>query len=403
MDGINENSRASIEFCLEWQSREAKHRDCFFAENVNFWRDCFPPDLFAKFEGKQAGETIVLYDGSDIPIGRYLPEKIYQILHKQFNTRYLPDRDIIPRQGRFYPLGMVQGLPGVFKVNTNLCRCIGVKGQKLVMDLNHPLAGYPLTLYGSIMEIHNNILERGGRCEDWIEAITMNGPGLQTRYFGSATDFSDEQAFSRKDESDDRKFYAPARIVHHIDSRARAIVRSIYRKHLQPESLVLDLMGSWDSHLPEVLNLEKLTVLGVNQEELAANRQATARVIHDLNANPTLPFSDQSFDGVICTVSVEYMSRPYEVFREISRVLNPGGVCIMTFSNRWFPPKIVMIWEELHEFERVGLVSDYFLQAETFKDLETQTYRGWPRPEDDKYFGVYPYSDTVYAVIARKE
>jgi hypothetical protein len=74
----------------------------------------------------------------------------------------------------------------------------------------------------------------------------------------------------------------------------------------------------------------------------------------------------------------------------------------MTFSNRWFPPKVVRIWEELHEFERIGLVCDYFLQAGTFTGLETITHRGWPRPADDKYFGTSPYADPVYAVIARK-
>jgi SAM-dependent methyltransferase len=97
------------------------------------------------------------------------------------------------------------------------------------------------------------------------------------------------------------------------------------------------------------------------------------------------------------------MTRPYQTFQEIHRLLKQGGLCIMTFSNRWFPPKVVRIWEELHEFERIGLVCDYFLRTGTFNELETITHRGWPRPEDDKYFGMYPYADPVYAVIARKE
>ena len=32
----------------------------------------------------------------------------------------------------------------------------------------------------------------------------------------------------------------------------------------------------------------------------------------------------------------------------------------MTFSDRWFPTKAIELWSELHPFERMGLVLDYF-------------------------------------------
>jgi SAM-dependent methyltransferase len=38
--------------------------------------------------------------------------------------------------------------------------------------------------------------------------------------------------------------------------------------------------------------------------------------------------------------SVQYMQQPELVFAEIYRVLKPGGVCIMTFSNRMFFTKV---------------------------------------------------------------
>ena len=38
-------------------------------------------------------------------------------------------------------------------------------------------------------------------------------------------------------------------------------------------------------------------------------------------------------------VSVDYLSKPMEVFREMHRVLKPGGKAIMSFSNRCFPTK----------------------------------------------------------------
>jgi hypothetical protein len=74
----------------------------------------------------------------------------------------------------------------------------------------------------------------------------------------------------------------------------------------------------------------------------------------------------------------------------------------MTFSNRWFPPKSIRIWKELHEFERMGLVLEYFERTGRFQDLETFSMRGIPRPWDDKYFPQMRFSDPVYAVWGRK-
>jgi len=161
---------------------------------------------------------------------------------------------------------------------------------------------------------------------------------------------------------------------------------------------VLDLMGSWTSHLPPELELGGLTVLGMNAEELQANPRAAERRVHDLNLKPVLPFAGSRFDAVICTVSVEYLARPFEVFDDVARVLKPGGLFIHTFSNRWFPPKAIRIWPELHEFERMGLVLEYFLKSGKYNRLETYSMRGLPRPENDKYYGQMPYADPVYAV-----
>ena len=121
-------------------------------------------------------------------------------------------------------------------------------------------------------------------------------------------------------------------------------------------------MSSWNSHLPESLELSQLTGLGLNREELAKNPRLTDYVVHDLNRNPVLPFGNQEFEAVICTVSVEYLTHPGEIFREVARILKPGGIFIHTFSNRWFPPKVVRIWTELLEWERPGLVLEYFLR-----------------------------------------
>jgi SAM-dependent methyltransferase len=101
---------------------------------------------------------------------------------------------------------------------------------------------------------------------------------------------------------------------------------------------------------------------------------------------------------MICTVSVEYLIHPQEIFQEVARVLKPGGLFIHTFSNRWFPPKVVRIWTELMEWERPGLVLEYFLRSGAYDHLQTFSARGWPRPATDRYFPQVPLADPVYAV-----
>jgi SAM-dependent methyltransferase len=157
-------------------------------------------------------------------------------------------------------------------------------------------------------------------------------------------------------------------------------------------------MSSWTSHLPEDLRLEKLSGLGLNAQELAANVDLNDWVVYDLNENSILPYETTAYDAAICSLSVEYLIDPVTVFKEIGRVLRPGGLFIVTFSNRWFPEKVINIWKDLHEFERMGLVVEYFQKSRMFEDLETYSIRGLPRPRDDKYYYEIMDSDPIYAV-----
>lgn len=47
--------------------------------------------------------------------------------------------------------------------------------------------------------------------------------------------------------------------------------------------------------------------------------------LQDLNVDSKFPFPDASFDVVTCVVSVDYLTKPLEVFKEIARVLKPNG------------------------------------------------------------------------------
>jgi SAM-dependent methyltransferase len=191
-------------------------------------------------------------------------------------------------------------------------------------------------------------------------------------------------------------------LVSHVDTRAQASIAALYSRLLKPGMAVVDLMSSWQSHVPQDLELNSLVGLGLNEEELHHNPRLTGQVLHDFNRDPVLPFPDEQFDALICNLSVEYLVRPLEVFAEAARVIKPGGLLVQTFSNRWFPPKVVQIWTELHEFERVGLVLEYFLRSGSFGNLKTFSSRGWPRPETDRYYPQIRLSDPVYAVWGEK-
>lgn len=221
---------------------------------------------------------------------------------------------------------------------------------------------------------------------------------MQTRWRDIPTDFWSDLPFGRTDPGPDARFYRTARLVDHLDRAAIGEISALYGRLLPRGGRLLDLMASWHSHLPPELEPALVAGLGLNAEELAANPQLQEHQVHDLNEDPILPYPDAGFDAVVCTVSVEYLTRPVEVFAEVARVLRPGGCFVVTFSNRWFPPKVVRIWEGIHELERPGLVLEYFLKSGRFEDLHTWSLRGLPRPEDDKYANQLALADPVYAV-----
>ncbi len=169
--------------------------------------------------------------------------------------------------------------------------------------------------------------------------------------------------FDRLDPSPDLTFYAPPRLVMHIDEDAVAAVGATYAE-LGIGGEVLDLMSSWVSHF--TVPPRRLTALGMNQAELDANPLASDRILADLNADPALPFADASFDDVVCCVSVDYLVRPVEVFAEVARVLRPGGRLVCTWSNRCFPTKAVRGWLTAVEDDRPAVVEAYFQAAGGF-------------------------------------
>jgi SAM-dependent methyltransferase len=204
---------------------------------------------------------------------------------------------------------------------------------------------------------------------------------MEDRYAGFPPGF-----FERADPGDDRRFYEAPRIVTHLDDGAITAVGHLYEE-LEVNGTVLDLMSSWVSHF--VTPPAELVALGMNHLELERNEQASAWVVHDLNADPGLPFADGRFDAVVCCVSVDYLTRPLEVFDEVHRVLRPGGLFVNTFSNRCFPTKAVRGWLLTDDDTHVGIVTEYYRRSGPWRDLRSA------RRTPDRHRG-----DPLYAVWA---
>lgn len=175
---------------------------------------------------------------------------------------------------------------------------------------------------------------------------------------------------ARIDENDDSLFYELPRMVKHIDEPACDALTDWFRDNLPAGGAILDLMSSCVSHLPEDVAYERVFGLGMNEAELAANPQLTDYVVHDLTVEPALPFEDGEFDACLITVSVQYLVHPVEVFREIARVLKPGGLCAVSFSNRMFPTKAIALWRALSDPDHARLVGYYFIESDGFGEPE---------------------------------
>jgi SAM-dependent methyltransferase len=199
-----------------------------------------------------------------------------------------------------------------------------------------------------------------------------------------------DEAFGRYDETPDEEFYLLPRFVTHIDDRAIAAVTQLYRELFPAGGEILDLMSSWISHLPPEIEYRRVIGLGMNEAELRRNERLDSYVVQNLNQEPRLPFGNGQFDGCGICVSIDYLTRPAEVLREVGRVLKVGFPTVITFSNRCFPTKAVKIWHQLDGRGHMQLVERYLREAGNWANVRSLDRS--PRRL---------FSDPLYAVVGR--
>lgn len=142
----------------------------------------------------------------------------------------------------------------------------------------------------------------------------------------------------------------------------------------------------------------------MNESELKRNPSLNnGFTVQDLNKNPSLTqFPSDTFDSVLCTVSIDYLTRPLEVFNEIGRILKPNGQFITSFSNRCFPTKVIKKWLKMNEQQRVEWVANYFLLTDKY--LDPKTVKAYSLFDDNMLPSVDgEFRDPMYIVLGQKK
>jgi len=391
-----------LELDLQFESGGVTCSDSRIIRKANLWRDYFPGTLDRQLIGTQVGARIEAVFAPGI-LTDYQDGECFTAPITTFRTRKLARRNLQPRRGHFYPRGFLAGERGLFSEDRRPLRVTGLTDTRLDIDSRHPLAGVPLRLGISVLSTWQAGVEHGGACNDLAMLAAGEGPGMQLPLPDGPSDFWYPEALARLDNRPDGIFYTGPRLVHHLDRHCRAQIETLYGTLIPPGGQVLDLMSSWVSHLDGIHPSCRVTGLGMNHAELEANPRLAERVIQDINQEPNLPFVKACFDAVVCTASFEYLIEPRRMVAEIARVLKPGGYCIITFSDRWFPTKAIQVWSEIHPFERLGYVLASLMSDERLGQFHSFSRRGLPRPEDDAHAGERELSDPLFAVWARRQ
>ncbi len=246
MSTIDRTSRLAVEFTLSWSSGTMTHLERYYADPVSVWRDVLPDGLSATLLGKSPGARAEVA----IPAARFHAprdeRRVVRVRPAQFQGRDSAGR---ARGGRYYPQGLLHGVGGVYSQPTSSCRFLMAGRAMTQVDLNHPLAG----------DLHLRPRCRGASAAQGTRRLRglarpdqCGGPGTQAPPAdGVAGIFSIRRVSGatttgRITSTSSRGWYSTWTVP------GRAEIEHQYGRLIAPGAEVLDLKGSWTSHLPGV-------------------------------------------------------------------------------------------------------------------------------------------------------
>jgi ubiquinone/menaquinone biosynthesis C-methylase UbiE len=196
------------------------------------------------------------------------------------------------------------------------------------------------------------------------------------------------------DASDDALFYAQPRFVQHLDAAFRQRLTALYRERIPAGAVVLDLMSSWVSHLPEEVAYAEVIGHGLNGQELEANPRLDRHWVQNLNQSQRLPLDDASIDAALVVAGWQYLQEPEAVAAELARVVRPGGPLIVAFSNRMFATKAPQVWLDASDRERLTQVAEVLaahgweIERVLAESTRAAGPLGWIGGQGDPFFAV---------------
>jgi SAM-dependent methyltransferase len=75
-----------------------------------------------------------------------------------------------------------------------------------------------------------------------------------------------------------------------------------------------------------------------------------------------LPFESNSYDRIVVSAGIESLVDPRSLFRDIWRMLKPGGTCITCFSGKNYSPsdKSAKMWTTMNDEQKIWIAGSYF-------------------------------------------
>jgi SAM-dependent methyltransferase len=154
-----------------------------------------------------------------------------------------------------------------------------------------------------------------------------------------------------------------------VDEAAIAAITDLHREIFPAGGAILDLMSGWVSHLPPEVPYSRVVGVGVNACVLAENPFLDEWRVQDLNRDPRLRFQAGEFDGAALCASIQHLSRPGELIREVGRVLKPGAPLVIAFSRRCSPAPAIGCWCLFDDTGHLCLVAQHFAEAGNWADI----------------------------------
>jgi hypothetical protein len=109
-----------------------------------------------------------------------------------------------------------------------------------------------------------------------------------------------------------------------------------------------------------------LNICSLKIPQIYTQKSPPQHHVGDLNKRPDflqteLNVKDNSVDMMTMDLSVDYMVHPVELFSSIHKALKPEtGIFVCSFSNRFFPLKVIQMWMKANCPERAKIVASYY-------------------------------------------